>query len=725
MQLSVAVRNFVDWEPMLATWFRRWAAAERGRFGLWLPVFMAGGVVFYFSLHAEPDRWVGCAVAGTAIAGAMLARWRPLLRGLLMAVAAAALGFASCQWATDRALPIEPLPSKGVTVIGLVRGVEVLPIGRRILLEHIRILDSDRVLARTVRVKLKANDTGAIATGDTVRLRVLIRPPSSPAYPGGWDLQRDAYFSGLGGYGMALGPIEMLQHSPPLGPGAWIRWLRDTVQHRILAVLPGAPGGIAATLLTGITAAIPEPDRAAFRDSGLAHLLAVAGLHIGIVMGLMLGFARTALALSERASLFWPCKEIAALVALICGGFYLLMTGVHLPILRSFAMACLFTLAVLAGRRAISVRGLALAGVAIMAIEPWEVVGVSFQMSFSAVLALIAGYEAMRPWLLRLKTAPIWGEGKWGRRLALHVAALALTSLLAGTASAPYGAYHFGRVQVYFVLSNMVAVPLTAMWVMPAGLIALALMPFGLEALALVPMGWGVEAILWIAHAATNLPAATFAVPHMPAWGLIAVSLGIAWLGIWRTSWRLAGVVAIGLGLVSPAFEQPPDILVSSDARLIALRTPDGAFLQQTDGGSRFVQDAWQQYWAFGEMQPMPHELGQDAITCEPGACLLRPRADGVGALLFQGTRNSPFCADAAVLLSAVPARDACPRPRSAALPPPLVDRFTVWREGAAAIWLNPGAARILTDRAERGDRPWVPQAQARRGAELPTALAD
>ncbi len=720
MQLSVAVRHFIDWDWGISTPFREWAAAERGRFGLWLPVFMGVGVVLYFSLRAEPPGWVGGAVVGPAVLGAVLARWRPVLRSALMAVAAAAIGFASCQLATARALSVEPLPSKGVTVSAVVRGVETLPAGRRIMLERVRIQDSGRALMRTVRVKLKANDTNEIETGDTVRLRVLIRAPSPPAYPGGWDLQRDAYFSGLGGYGMALGSVEVLAHTPPVGAGQWIRWLRDTVQRRILAVLPGAEGGIAVTLLTGITARIPEADRAAFRDSGLAHLLAVAGLHIGIVMGLMFGFARTALALSERASLFWPCKQIAALVALACGGFYLLMTGVHLPILRSFAMACLFTLAVLAGRRAISVRGLALAAVAIIAIEPWEVVGVSFQMSFSAVLALISGYDAMRPWLLRLKTAPVWGEGKWGRRLALHLAALALTSLLAGTASAPYGAYHFGRVQVYFVISNMVAVPLTALWVMPTGLIALALMPLRLEALALVPMGWGLDAILWIAHAATDLPAATFAVPHMPAWGLGVLSLGIAWLGIWRTKWRLAGIAAIGLGLASPAFERPPDLLVSADARLIALRTAEGAFVQRTGGGSRFVQDAWQQYWASGEMQPMPYELGETTITCEPGACLLLPRPNRVGALLAQGSKGSPFCADAAVLVSAAPARDACPRPA-----PLLVDRFTVWREGAAAIWLERGGARILTDREERGDRPWVALAQTRHGAELPMAVAD
>jgi hypothetical protein len=149
-----------------------------------------------------------------------------------------------------------------------------------------------------------------------------------------------------------------------------------------------------------------------------------------------------------------------------------------------------------------------------MLIAPYEVPGVSFQMSFSAVLALISGYETLRPWLRRLygKSLP------W--RLLSYVAALALTSTLAGTASLPYGAYHFGHVQIYYILSNMVAVPMTALWVMPAGMIALLLMPFGLEWLALIPMGWGATLIIAIARFTAALPDATVAVPHMPEWGL-------------------------------------------------------------------------------------------------------------------------------------------------------------------------------------------------------------
>ena len=242
-------------------------------------------------------------------------------------------------------------------------------------------------------------------------------------------------------------------------------------------------------------------------------------------MGFALLLARQGFALSEHASLFWPTKKLAGAAALAAGGAYMVLTGMHVPIIRSFVMACLLTLALLAGRNPVSMRGLALAAAVLMLIAPQEVPNVSFQMSFSAVLALIAGYEALRPWLRRLH-----GSSRW-RRFASHVMALALTSALAGSASAPYAAYHFGHVQVYFVLANMVAVPLTALLVMPAGLIALFLMPLHLEALALVPMGWGAAAILWIARTTAALPAATFDVPHMPLWGLCVFSIGFAWLG--------------------------------------------------------------------------------------------------------------------------------------------------------------------------------------------------
>jgi competence protein ComEC len=676
-------------------------AAERGRFALWLPVFMGAGALAYLSWRSEPTGWAGAAVLGAAAAGAWLAGQRVVLRAPFLALAAAALGFASAQFAASRAPPLLDLPVRAVVASGVVRGVDLLPDeGRRVVLEEVRLGADAAPLPRTVRVRLRAEDTTELAAGDTIRLRALLRPPAPPAYPGAWDLQRDAFFGGLGGGGMALGPVDVVARASPSGLARRVRALRDGIGARFVAGLPGSTGAVAATLFTGNPAAIPEPDRAAFRDSGLAHLLAVAGLHIGIVMGLFLGAMRGGLACSERAALFWPCKQIAAVAALAAGGAYLLLTGAHVPIIRSFAMACLFTLAVLTGRRAVSVRGLAVAATAILLIAPWEVGGVSFQMSFSAVLALIAGYEALRPHLRALH-----GEGR-ARRVALHVIGLALTSALAGTASAPFGAYHFGRIQTWFIVSNMVAVPVTALWVMPWGLVALALMPLGLEQAALLPMGWGVDAILWIARTTAALPAATWQVPHMPAWGLAVLSLGMAWLGIWRTRWRLLGAAPIAAGLASAWLARPPDLLVSPDARIIALRTADGAFMEAASGAPKFVRDAWAQYWAVAGLEKLPREgsAGDGAAACTQAGCLLRPR-DGAAAVLLlrRGEPAAGDCARAALVVAAEPARGRCGYDAA------LIDRFTVWRQGAQAVWVEAGGVRVVSDADLRGARPWVP----------------
>jgi competence protein ComEC len=296
---------------------------------------------------------------------------------------------------------------------------------------------------------------------------------------------------------------------------------------------------------------------------------------------------------------------------------------------------------------------------------------------------------------------------------------------LAGTASAPYGAYHFGHIQLYFVVANMIAVPLTAMWVMPAGLIALVLMPFGLEAMALVPMGWGAQAIVWVATTTSSWPAATLGVPHMPAWGLSVFSLGLAWLGIWRTRLRLCGLLPMLLGILSPGFERPPDVLISADARLIGVRMPSGVYIQQEQGGSAFVRDAWLQLWTASAPHPLPKDGGADdsGIACVKDSCLLRPQPDARGALLVRGPSLPIGCSAAAAIVSAEPARGLCPKPW-----PKLVDRFVVWREGAVAIWLTPDGAVVLSDRAARGSRPWVPpppQPKAKSVPKLPPATVD
>lgn len=699
----------------LADRANRVAEAERGRAAPFLAVALAAGAALYYALGTEPPGHIGPWLAAAGLSLVLLGpAWRSL-RALGLLAAAFGLGFCLAQWSTERMPPQPVLPTRATIVTATIAKVELLPQGRRLTLERPSLNDGPE-LARDLRIRLHRADSAEVATGERIRLRAMLQPPSGAPLPGGWDIQFDAYHTGLAGFGYALGPLERLAPASPSGMAAWFQALQEAMAARVYAVLPGATGRVAASLMVGGQGAIAAADQQAFRDSGLAHLLSISGLHLAIAMGLVFAAVRFLLAAVEWTALHWPVKTIAALAALGSGTFYTLLTGAEVPMLRSLAGAALVTFAILVGRRALSLRSWALALAVVAAAAPYEVARVSFQMSFAATLALVAGFEALRPWLARLAA-----DGRRVGKLGAWLAALSLTSALAGTASAPFGAYHFGAVQLYYVASNMVAVPLTSVLVMPAAVAAMLLMPLGLEWLALVPMGWGVDGLLAIARHVASWPQAVVPVPQIAPWGLAAYSLGLAWLALWRSRLRLLGLAGIAAGLLSAAFYIQPDVLVSGDARLIALRAGSTLYVQRTQSGSDFVLSAWLARLGLRDWQPMPAAgMANGALACDPGGCTLNPHPGGPTARLLRGPPDGSECAHALVV-AAEPLRLDCPTAR--------IDRFSVWREGAHAAWLAPEGLRILSDRANRGDRPWVTKLPTRSrqpaGPLLPPALAE
>ncbi|TCH97277.1 ComEC family competence protein [Roseococcus sp. SYP-B2431] len=683
-------------------------AAEQGRLALWLPVAVAAGILLYFLPRFEPPDWWGYA----ALAPAPLALWLrprfPLAAWTMALLGAAGLGFALTSWHAAQAPPPLDLPRTPVVLGGTVAETDLLPGGVRITLSGARWEPDMPPARRLVRVRLRADDRARPGPGDRVAIRALVRLPSPPAYPGAWDFQRAAYFEGVGGSGFALGPLEILDRggaAPPLSA------TRARIEARVTGILPGAVGAVAAALLTGGQSAIPPAEMQAMRDSGLAHLLSVSGLHIAIVMGLAFGAVRAVLALWPGFALRWGTRPFAAIAALAMGFFFMLLTGSQVPMQRSFLMAVLVTLALLAGRRALSPRVLAFAALGVMALQPAALLGPSFQMSFAAVMALIAGYEAARPWFSRPGTPRPW----WWRPALVVIGSVA-TSAIAGAATTPFGLHHFGRLQLYGVAANALAVPLTSLLVMPAGMAALALLPFGLEAWPLRLMGWGIGGILAVAREVAGWPGAALATAPLPAEGLALLSFGLCWLCLWRTRWRLLGLLAIAAGLVAWQFVRLPDAMASADGRLFALQSGGQVFLERRPGASRFIGDSWLRGLGDTEATPLPEE-GEPAaarIRCRPEACTMAAPDGAPGLILLRppmpprGQRApfergpNPACGQVPVILSPEPVRGDCRGSE-------VVDRFSVWRDGAHAVWLEPAGPRVLSDRAWRGDRPWVP----------------
>ena len=265
---------------------------------------------------------------------------------------------------------------------------------------------------------------------------------------------------------------------------------------------------------------------------GLAHLLSISGLHIGLVAGILLFGLRAGLALIPPLALRIPTKKVAAIAALAATGGYVLLAGAPVPAQRAFVMTAIVMVAILTDRSALTMRLIAWAAAAVALVRPEAVLGASFQMSFAAVTALIATHEALAKKRSR-------GPRTLASRVTRELAAVALTSFIAGTATAPFAAYHFHRLADYGVLANLVAVPITGFWVMPLAILAFALMPFGLEGWALVPMGWGIEAIIVVAQWVAALPGAAVQVPAMPSAALAVVVVGGLWVRLHPFSERV------------------------------------------------------------------------------------------------------------------------------------------------------------------------------------------
>ncbi|RMD60614.1 MAG: ComEC/Rec2 family competence protein, partial [Alphaproteobacteria bacterium] len=627
-------------------------------------------------------------------------------------------GFTAAQMRTALVgAPVLSKPLDPVELSGRVLAIEPRETGVRLLVDHPSIarVPPEQTPAR-VRVVVAGSfaEASALRPGDWIRLRAGLRPPPGPAAPGAFDFARQAYFARLGAVGFAYGAPRRIaapaDERAPARDDAWRLWwsdLRQQVARRIRSALPGETGAVAAALMTGERGAIPAPVLAAMRDSGLAHLLAISGLHVGLIAGLLFAGLRFALAAIPALVLDYPTKKWAAVGALIGAAAYLELTGATVPTQRAFLMLAIVLMGVVVDRLAISPRLVAWAAVVVLAIAPESLLGASFQLSFAAVLALVAAYEAVSAYRLRLFAE----RGVLGR-VALFAGGIAFSTLVAGLATAPFAIYHFNRVAWFALAANMVAVPVTALWIMPWAVAGFILLPLGVESLALTPMGWGIDAMLATARTVAAWPGAAGFVSAMPSGGLLLVAGGGLWLCLWRRPWRWLGLAGIAGGLLTVALSTPPDVLISGDGRLFAVRTPEGTVLLSSTVRRRFDAGVWRRRWggATASAWPQAGASLDGRLRCDTLGCVYRA-ADHTIAFVADGRALSDDCALATIVISRTPVgRGRCPGPVR------VIDRFDLWRKGAHALWLSPGSVRVETVAAHRGIRPWTPQRPAHGG---------
>jgi competence protein ComEC len=598
-----------------------WLEAEREQLALWLPVGLAGGVAVWFLLPGAAA-WAAflCATASVAVAGAIPGggRARRAAAGFSLCLA---LGCALIWWRAER--PAGPRLDRPAVVrlVGTIDRVEPLPARQA---TRLTVRPADPALPRHIRVTVPQEDASdALAPGAVVAVRARLVPPPRAAVPGAYDYAAVAWFQGIGATGKALDPVRIVAPSRGGGPGRWLADARTRLSRHILAMLHGPAGGIAVALVTGDMGGVPQADNDAFRRSGLAHLLSVSGLHLTAAVGATMWIALRLMALSRRAAIGLPLPLIAAAIGAGVGIAYTLLTGAEVPTVRSLIAALIVLAGVALGREALTLRLVATGAGVCLLLWPEQAAGPSFQLSFAAILAIVALHEQGTVHAVFAAR----DEG-WARRFARSIAGLLATGIVVELALMPIALFHFHRAGFYGAVANIVAIPLTTFVIMPVEALALIADMAGVGAPFWWLTGLAIRLLLRIAHAVAALPGASALVPTLSRGGYAAIVAGGLWLALWRTRLRIAGWVPIAGGLATMLLATPPDIVVTGDGRHMAIRTADGGVALLRERTGDYVRAALSEVeGAEGDAALVIDDLPQ--ARCGPDLCAVTLRRGG------------------------------------------------------------------------------------------------
>lgn len=660
---------------------------QRGHLFAWLPAAYASGIGLYFALPAEPGAVTLSALVLLALAAGLAGLRGRALDPACWAVAALALGVVAGALRTAQvAGPVLTFRYYGPVegrVVDIDRSFSDVP---RLTLDRVRLnrVAPDRVPER-VRISLHGEQRWYDPQpGATIVATAHLSPPGGPVEPGGFDFRRHAWFLRLGAVGYTRVPVLELHPANPAETRLF-RW-RRALAERVRAGLPEDTGGVAAAIMAGGRSGIDRAVQNDLRRANLAHLLAISGLHMGLLAGFVYGTLRLGLAAWPRVALRWPIHKFAAIGALLAAASYLALSGGNVATQRAFVMVAVALAALLADRRALSLRAVALAALIVLTVRPEALTGPGFQMSFAATVALVAVFG----WLRDLRQG---GPPRW----FAPVVAVFVSSAVAGAATAPVAAAHFNQIPPLGLVANLLAVPVMGTVVMPAAVIAACLMPLGLEAPALWVMGQGLSWILSVAGHVASVPGALSHVPTPPGAVLPLLAFGGLLLCLWQERGRLAGLVPLVLALAIWARAERPHLLIAETGGLVGVLTDQGRALSR-ERGAGFVARIWLE----NDGDPAPQDVAAKRWKSVPPDLVRQVTGQKRVAALTD-------CGGAAFLVVNAPAPDD--------LPCTVFDSHALRRGGAVVLTPDDAGGWTMTRAADlAGRRPWSPGPAARRG---------
>ncbi len=678
--------------------------------GPWLAVAFSAGIAAWFALGG-PWQWVLVAVVAMASTAAALTIWPEEGRRahLRMAIAAVGLAFAAgvaIVWAKSALVGAEPIarPLTGQFDARVLQRIEQPAEGRVRLVLATREPGSGRAIKVRVNVPLE-NDIAGLGEGARIRLKARLMPPAPPMLPGSYDFARAAWFGGLAATGNALSAPELVE---PAGPGGGLAQVQRGLADHIRSRLDGSPGTIAAALASGDRGAIAPEDEAAMRDAGLSHLLSISGLHVSAVIAAVYFLAIRLLALWPWLALRVRLPVVAAGVAAAAGIGYTLLTGAEVPTVRSCVGAVLVLLALALGREPLSLRLVAVAAGFVLLLWPESLVGPSFQMSFAAVIAIVALHGAAP---VRAFLAP--RDEAWIVRVGRQGAMLLGTGLVIEVALMPVVLFHFHRMGAYGAFANVIAIPLTTFVSMPLIALGLLLDLAGLGAPAWWLAGKSLELLIWLAHFTAGQPGAVTLMPQMGQATFALFAAGGLWLGLWRGRVRLLAAAPLALATAMLALTPVPDVLISGDGRQVGISGEGERLLVLRESKSGFTRETLQEMAGMeGDVLVLSDWRG---ARCSPDFCVVTLRRGGRDwqlLLALSRERIAERQLAAACDLSDIVVADRY-LPRSCQPRWIKADRTTLDETGGLAIYLDRHEFRTVAE--GQGEHGWWRGGEAKR----------
>ncbi|GJD93503.1 ComEC/Rec2 family competence protein [Methylobacterium iners] len=673
--------------------------AEQRRLFPWIAVAFGAGILIYFTAaDGEPALAAPLLVVVGLAALAPFLGARPFSLALVLALAAAFLGFAAA--ATRVARVASPVLSRTTIapLTGLIEALDEREEGARLILcvESFGTLTPE---LRPRRVRVSYKTAQALKPGDFIAATARLLPPPEAARPGGYDFARDAFFRGIGAVGSLVGKVEV--RPPPEPPSAALRLAaavdnaRNALTRRITDANGGQAGAVAAALVTGKRGLINAETNDVLRAAGIYHVISISGLHMVLAAGVVFWLVRALLALVPRLALAWPIKKIAAGFAMVGVSAYCIFSGWDLAAQRALIMTLVMLGAILVDRPALSMRNLALAALIALAREPEALLGPSFQMSFGAVAGLIACARLLQGDLLRRDT-----DGWLGRAVSLAAAAVIgtlATTLVAQIATAPFATYHFQTIQPFGIVGNALTLPLVSIAVMPCAVLGILAYPFALDQPVWWAMGLAVRGMLAISSWIAGFAQATIVVPAFGAGalGLLSAALIILTVPVSRLRWL--GLLPATLGLAFAATPERHDIYVDREGAGAVVRGRDGR-LAALGRPPSFVLEQWLK--ADGDPRKPAEVLAATSARCDRIGCAIEAVGGGQVALTRDKRAFAEDCARASILIARSIAPPGCAAPL-------LLDRTFLAAHGAAAIRFGPGGPVVATARKPGSNPPW------------------